>query len=316
MNEQIRNILEEAATKTSKIQQLLLLGLTRREIADLITNGNYGFVHNVYKKMLQNGMIENVWNSAIETGQPLRLDYTFTHRFGIEIEAYNCDMRRLARELQDAGIIVAVEGYNHTTRENWKLVTDGSLQGNNTFELVSPILVGEAGLKELEKVCWVLDLCDARINDSCGLHVHLDAAGFNMNTWKNLALTYKHLENLIDAFMPVTRRNNSYCKSLNYVSDERIKSAGTIDALRDVFGRDRYQKVNFEAYSRHKTVEFRQHSGTTNFTKIENWVRFLNGLITFAKQDNLSGRINLENLPFLDEKQKLYFKLRTKKLAR
>lgn len=316
MNEQIINILEQAATKTSKIQQLLLLGLTRREIADLITNGNYGFVHNVYKKMLQNGMIENVWNSAIETGRPLRLDYTFTHKFGIEIEAYNCDMRRLARELQDAGITVAVEGYNHTTRENWKLVTDGSLQGNDTFELVSPILVGEAGLKELEKVCWVLDLCDARINDSCGLHVHLDAEGFNMNTWKNLALTYKHLESLIDAFMPGARRNNSYCKSLNHVSDERIKSAGTIDALRDVFSRDRYHKVNFEAYSRHKTVEFRQHSGTTNFTKIENWVRFLNGLITFAKQDKLSGRITLENLPFLDEKQKLYFKLRTKKLAR
>lgn len=316
MNEQIRNILEQAATKTSKIQQLLLLGLTRREIADLITNGNYGFVHNVYKKMLQNGMIENVWNSAIETGESVRLDYTFTHKFGIEIEAYNCDMRRLARELQDAGIVVAVEGYNHTTRENWKLVTDGSLQGNNTFELVSPILVGEAGLKELEKVCWVLDLCNVKVNDSCGLHVHLDAEGFNMNTWKNLALTYKHLESLIDAFMPGARRNNRYCKSLNHVSDERIKSAGTIDALRDVFSRDRYHKVNFEAYSRHKTVEFRQHSGTTNFTKMENWVRFLNGLITFAKQDNLSGRVTLENLPFLDEKQKLYFKLRTKKLAR
>lgn len=67
MNEQIRNIVEQqGATKTSKIQQLLLLGMTRREIADLLTNGNYGFVHNVYKKMLQAGLIENVWNSAIE----------------------------------------------------------------------------------------------------------------------------------------------------------------------------------------------------------------------------------------------------------
>lgn len=316
MNEQIRNILAQTATKTSKIQQLLLLGMTRREIADLLTNGNYGFVHNVYKRMLQRGMIENIWNSAIETRQPMRLDYTFTHKFGIEIEAYNCDKEKLARELRDAGITVAVEGYNHMTREHWKLVTDSSLQGNNTFELVSPILVGEAGLKELEKVCWVLDLCGAKINDSCGLHVHLDAEGFSMNTWKNLALTYKHLENLIDAFMPGARRNNTYCKSLSHVSDEKIKLARTIDDLRDVFNRDRYHKVNFEAYSRHKTVEFRQHSGTTNFTKMENWVRFLNGLITFAKQDSLPSRITLEDLPFLDEKQKLYFKLRTKKLAR
>lgn len=316
MNEQVRNILSQAATKTGKIRQLLLLGLTRREIADLLTNGNYGFVHNVYKRMLLDGTIENIWNSAIETGRPVRLDYTFTHKFGIEIEAYNCDMNRLARELRGAGITVRVEGYNHETRDHWKLVTDGSLQGNDTFELVSPILAGEAGLKELEKVCWVLDLCDAQVNDTCGLHVHLDAEDFTMDTWKNLALTYKHLEHLIDAFMPESRRNNTYCKSLNSVSDEKIKSAGTIDDLRDVFHRERYHKVNFEAYSRHKTVEFRQHSGTTNFTKMENWVRFLNGLITFAKEGELPGRSTLEGLPFLNEKQKLYYKLRTKKLAR
>mgnify|MGYP000213180554 FL=1 len=112
MNEQIRNILAQDATKTSKIRQLLLLGMTRRKIADLLTNGNYGFVHNVYKKMLQDGLIENIWNSAIETRQPVRPDYTFTHKFGIEIEAYNCSMSRLADELREAGIRVTVEGYN------------------------------------------------------------------------------------------------------------------------------------------------------------------------------------------------------------
>lgn len=53
MNEQVRNILEQSTTKTSKIEQLLRLGLTRREIADLVTRGNYGFVYNVEKKMLE-----------------------------------------------------------------------------------------------------------------------------------------------------------------------------------------------------------------------------------------------------------------------
>lgn len=66
--------------------------------------------------------------------------------------------------------------------DHWKLVTDSSLQGNNTFELVSPILVGENGLKELETVCWVLDICNAKVNDSCGFHVHMDAASFNLDT--------------------------------------------------------------------------------------------------------------------------------------
>ena len=48
MNEQIQNILNENGTKTSKIQKLLALGLTRRQVADLVANGNYGFVQNVY----------------------------------------------------------------------------------------------------------------------------------------------------------------------------------------------------------------------------------------------------------------------------
>jgi hypothetical protein len=41
----------------------------------------------------------------------------------------------------------------------------------------------------------------------------------------------------------------------------------------------------------------------------------VNGLITFAKRSSLPSRMTLEELPFLDGKQKLFFKLRTKKLA-
>ena len=53
MNEEIRNILAEAGTKTSKIRKLLLLGLTHREIAELVTRGNRGFVWNVYNLLAE-----------------------------------------------------------------------------------------------------------------------------------------------------------------------------------------------------------------------------------------------------------------------
>ena len=166
----------------------------------MVTNGNYGFVVNALRRMRER---EGGPNAHPATAAP---DYTFNRKFGIEIEAYNCSRERLARELREAGIEVTVESYNHTTRPHWKLVTDSSISGNDTFELVSPILVGEAGLRELEKVCWILDLCDVKVNGSCGLHVHIDAAGFSMETWRNLALSYKHLEPVIDRFMPASRR--------------------------------------------------------------------------------------------------------------
>ena len=125
-------------------------------------------------------------------------------------------------------------------------MTDGSLNGNDTFELVSPILVGEAGLQELEKGCWVLDLCDVKVNGSCGLHVHIDAAGFSMETWRNLSLSYKHLEPVIDRFIPASRRDNYYCRGLGHVSDGMIRSARMVDELKGRIG-DRYHKVDLEA---------------------------------------------------------------------
>ena len=243
------------------------------------------------------------------------LDYTFNRRFGIEIEAYNCEKGVLARELREAGIAVAVEGYNHNTRDHWKLVTDSSLRGNDTFELVSPILEGEAGLQELQKVCWVLDYCNVKVNDSCGLHIHMDAADFTIETWRNLAITYRRLEPVIDSFMPSTRRNNRYCKCLTGISERSITEAENIMQLRSAFGNDRYHKLNLEAYARHRTVEFRQHSGTTNFTKMENWIRFAANMITFAKHGMVNSGCPLSNIPFLTADQKVFFKLRTKKLA-
>ena len=155
MNEQIRTILAEDGTKTSKIRKLLLLGLTHREIADLVTRGNRGFVWNVYKRMRDEGLIVSAGTPTATTTP--ELDYSFRRKFGVEIEAYNCTCQRLVRELTEAGIEVASERYNHDLRPHWKLVTDSSLNGNDTFELVSPILEGEGGLEKLERVCWVLD---------------------------------------------------------------------------------------------------------------------------------------------------------------
>lgn len=313
MNEQIQSILNENRTKTSKIQKLLSLGLTRRQVADLVANGNYGFVQNVYKRMMQ-----GLTNTAAQTAATIApvIDYTFNRNFGVEIEACNCTRERLARELTAAGINVQVEGYNHTDHtDHWKLVTDSSLSGNNTFELVSPILHGEQGLEELEKVCWVLDLCNAKVNDTCGLHVHMDAAEFDLATWKNLILTYKRLEGVIDNFMPRSRRNNRYCKALSTITETSIKSARSISDLRTAFFHNRYHKVNLEAYARHRTVEFRQHGGSTNFTKMSAWIHFLAKMITFAKQGQVQTGTPLQNIPFLTESEKLYLKIRTKKLA-
>jgi Putative amidoligase enzyme len=192
MQVQISNILHSNGTKTAKIIALLELGMTRKQIAELESLGKYGAIQNVFAKW-QMGRNGNVLTHLVFSPS------VFNRKFGIEIEAYGIDRSRVAQALRNAGIACYTEGYNHDTSENWKVVTDGSLQGNQTFELVSPILIGEDGLRQVRTVSEVLTQLGARINRTCGLHVHFDATQIDLQNWKRLLGNYAALETTIDS---------------------------------------------------------------------------------------------------------------------
>lgn len=294
-----QEIINQDWKKTKKIQELILLGLTRREIADLVCNGNYGFAQNVYAKMLAEGKLNAL---AIANFNPL----PFTKRFGVEFEAYNVLPSKIVRELQSEGIECYDESYNHSTRPHWKVVSDASIVGQNSFELVSPILEGENGLEQVKTVCRVLKKCNAYINKSCGMHVHFDAQNFDLNQWKNIYKNYAGFENQIDELMPASRRANNayYCKSLKINNLEtKIDNARNLSEIERVFQNNRYFKINPKSYARHNTIEFRQHSGTVEFEKVSNWILFLHNLVDYSKNHfatdfSWSGleKINQENI--------------------
>lgn len=273
----MNHILSGNGTKTGKIIALLELGWTRKQIADLGVLGKYGAIQNVYAK----------WQSGRSGNTPTRLLFmpsAFNKQFGIEIEGYGCDKNKIVRELRAAGINCHTEGYNHETRNHWKVITDSSLNGDNTFELVSPILKGMEGLEQVKIVSQVLVRLRVKVNKSCGLHVHFDAAQMNIGTWKNLIKNYANLESIIDLMMPASRRGNEnqYCRSMKIANlNSKINAATTINQVLDIFS-NRYQKLNTRAYSRYKTIEFRQHSGTIEAEKIINWILFLHNLVDYS----------------------------------
>lgn len=262
---------DSSLTKTEKMRQLLALGLTRRQVADL-TGGNYGFVQNVFAKY---------WPEQVQA-KGFRF-VPFNRKFGIEIEACGVSMAKVAAALCEAGIECYTESYNHTNRSHWKVISDGSLDGTHTFELVSPILEGMAGLAQVETVSRVLTSLRARINKTCGLHIHFDASGIGVEQMKSIMINYANYEGIIDSFMPQSRRanNNNYCQTITYLRS-RIESATTIEGLISQQG-TRYHKVNLQSYNRHKSIEFRQHSGTIEFEKIKNWIVFLHNLVEYSK---------------------------------
>ena len=302
-----QEILQSNLNKTAKMRMLFELGLTRTEVANLLNVG-YGFAQNVYKN----------WK-----GTPLQIlttPYEFTRKFGIEIEAFGVNRTALENALRNEGINVNAEDYNHTTRNHWKIVRDGSISGDNAFEIVSPPLQGQDGLEQLKKVCKVLRQLRAKINKSCGLHIHLDASDLELNTWKNITFNYAKLESTIDSFMPNSRRenNNRYCQSIKRQSDleSKINNARTLENLaKAITNRDRYYKLNFESFWRHRTIEFRQHSGTIEFEKISNWINFVSKLVHFSKTSRVSSSEFTELNKFLNEEEQDYFYNRIQDLA-
>ena len=200
-----------------------------------------------------------------------------TRTFGVEIEILGLSRQRAVRAIQAAGIDAVAEGYNHATRRHWKAVTDGSLDSGGC-EVVSPVLSGEEGLTQLRTVVRALAQAGARVNRSCGLHVHLGASDLSGAELALILRRYARFEGEIDAFMAPSRRasRNTYCASVVRWA-ERAANLSATASWRDVarLQPGRFCKVNLECYSRQQTIEFRHHGGTCNAGKIENWVRFL-----------------------------------------
>lgn len=317
-----QQILNSNATKTRKMQQLFELGMSRAEVARVMNTG-YGFVQNVYAKTYPE-RINRRTRRAIQ--RAFRLG-RFDRKFGVEIEFYGTKGKsKLLQILRAKGVNVNSESYNHQTRPHWKIVTDSSISPSRGtgLEIVSPILEGEEGLEELNKVCEALSEWGALINRSCGLHIHFNARNFNLNTWKNLYINYMAYEGEMDKMMPRSRRanNNGYCRSIKRIGSletakRKINACNTMQKIAsEVCNRGRYFKLNSESYHRHGSVEFRHHSGTRDFDKISNWIKLLHGLTSYSEQGFTAQNANFEEMKqFLTEETYSFYYNRIEELA-
>ena len=230
---------------------------------------------------------------------------SINRNFGIEMEIAVISQSQALTALRSAGLRAETEGYNHDTRPHWKIVGDASVR--NGFEVVSPILQGESGLEEAGRAARALESAGAKINSTCGLHVHFSASDLSVNEIRTIATRYATYEAEIDAFMPRSRRanENEYCRSTReiFLNKNSFKNATTVEALVRAQG-GRYFKLNLQSYSRYNTIEFRQHGGTVNATKIMNWVRFLNAFIDESRRLTAApATANSQSLPHLQGAQ-------------
>lgn len=285
LNEEIQEIKNMKGSKAAKKEAFIKLGLRKYDIEILLS----------------------------ELPKPIREVHKFT--FGVEIEclvAANV-MRECATR---NNMPFQYEGYNHIDNNHYyKFVSDSSIRGENPIECVSPVLSGKNGMKSLEICCKALNEANAQVNISTGLHVHIGATKLSDTAYVNVFKNYQKLEKVIDTFMARSRRanNSQWCRTLQGISFDSCSAK--IDVF-EVMNGNRYFKVNACSYSRHKTIEFRQHQGSTDFEKISNWVNFCAKLVAWSKKNVLSSEVtSIDDIPFLTAKEKSFFKSRAEILA-
>lgn len=284
LNEQVNEIKVANTSKASKKAALAKLGITPYEISIILAD------------------VEG------------KVSGRFT--FGVEMECFvNSGAIRTAAER--TGMAYEYEGYNHRDGHSYfKFTTDSSVRGmDDPIECVSPVLTGNDGKRMLKNACKTLNKADAKVNSTCGLHVHIGAAKLNDKQYCNVFVNYMYLEAIIDTFMTRSRRNNEYARS---IQDHKysIERALTIENMQNALHNCRYHKINPMSYNRHKTIEFRQHAGTTNYKKIINWVNFCGKLVIWSKKNRLTAPVaSIDEIPFLSDEEKSFFKARAEHFA-
>lgn len=280
LNEEIQDIKTGKGSKTSRKEALIKLGLRKHEIDIILSD------------------------------LPKQVTERFKFTFGVEIECLVASsvMRECATR---NAMPFQYEGYNHEDNNHYyKFVSDSSIRGENPIECVSPVLTGKVGMKSLENCCKALNEANAQVNVSTGLHVHIGAQNLSDEAYVNVFKNYQKLESVIDTFMARSRRENNsqWCRSLQ---GKDFSSCTSKNDVYDVMSGNRYYKVNACSYSRHRTIEFRQHQGSTDFEKISNWVNFCAKLVAWSKKHVLQAEVtSIDEIPFLTTKEKSFFKQR------
>lgn len=236
----------------------------------------------------------------------ISFDLKTERTFGVELEGFGIARHNVVQLLIGAGITNVQTAYysDHGNTDKWKIKQDCSIQGENGFEVVSPILRGNEGLAQLKIVMDTLIANGARVNKSTGVHVHFGVGDWGLPQFRNLFARYVKYEQAIDSFMPPSRRNNNYCRPLttiggaiqnigmNGVGIKNVveakwhswKNVKNLTQYSDYFGRSRYFKLNLQSFWSHGTIEFRQHSGSFEFGKVCRWIELTGAMI--AQVDN------------------------------
>ena len=272
--------------------------------------------------------------------------------FGVEFEGYGIDRHELARKLREAGLQAQEASYSGSNYSIWQVKYDGSINGPQGFEIVSPVLQGAEGIEQVKTALRVVRENGGDANRSCGFHIHWGVSDWGIKQFRNFFKRWGKFEKGIDLVQPKSRRDDNahYCRSILhdvcpshiggdiktiteqfFSAIDSCRSVAQIERLTQAGYDGRYRKLNMKKYHRTGTIEVRHGSGTFDEQKALAWIALTGSMIADADNGKAikgwNGSVDAKKVldtllgaavrvGGIDTATRTFFKKRVKQLAR
>ena len=224
--------------------------------------------------------------------------------FGVEVEMTGITREQAAHALADyfgtspqyLGTGYDTWGATDPEGKVWKLMSDASIRAERKtrtgytsnagtsyrVEMVTPKLTYEE-LPKFQECIRRVRAAGAKVNSSCGIHVHVDAANHNRQSLKNLiGIMYSKEDILFKALQVNESRASRWCQKVREPMLEKIRklpSNTTMDRLRrewyegsdgsyEHYNWTRYYALNLHSVFYRGTLEWRCFESTLHAGKV------------------------------------------------
>lgn len=221
--------------------------------------------------------------------------------FGIEIEMTCLTRAAAARIIAghfDTDACHVGGGYDaytvrDTTGRQWKVMSDASIRCQNgssrtagsqySVEVVSPICQ-YGDIETIQEIVRKLRAGGAKVNSSCGIHVHVDASNHTPKTLRNIVNIMASKEDLLYKALQVRISREHYCQKADtrFLDDLNQRKPATMREVERLWyngygGRQyhyddsRYHGLNLHSVFSKGTIEFRMFNSTLHAGEIKSY---------------------------------------------
>jgi hypothetical protein len=209
-----------------------------------------------------------------------------TLTFGVEIETGCPGSAGINVGGYHAGRVIPNAPERGVVSGAWKASHDGSIHVQNMqgVEFVSPVLRGSEGLENVQIMVERIAAMGARVNRTCGVHIHVGFPTNDLAAVRRLVHLVAHWEAALFATTGThARENNHFCASIKTPSVRQANYRNNM-AVRHAISGNRYHTLNLMPLlsGTQPTVEFRVFSGSVNPKKIVAWTMLALSIVEAA----------------------------------